>query len=166
MYLRALEPEDLEALYELETEKSSMGNASGNVPYSRYALREYILGNEYDIYKDRQVRHVIADDNGELLGLADLMDFSPRDLRAEVGIGVLTRFRKSGVGEQGLRLLMEYADVYLGLHQLYAYVNCQNTASIRLFEKVGFEKVAVLNDWTQRGGKWENVALFQLFLKK
>ena len=40
--LRAMEPEDLELLYQIENDESLWGVSTTNVPYSRYALHDYM----------------------------------------------------------------------------------------------------------------------------
>ena len=54
--LRAMEPEDLDLLYHIENDETLWKVGSSNVPYSRYALHNYIASSSYDIYVDRQVR--------------------------------------------------------------------------------------------------------------
>ena len=50
--LRAMEPEDLEELYAIENDRSIWDVGSTNVPYSRYALHEYIANATTVIYAD------------------------------------------------------------------------------------------------------------------
>ena len=56
IYLRALEPEDLDLLYQIENEDEVWNVGSSNVPYSRYTLLNYIANASNDIYVDGQVR--------------------------------------------------------------------------------------------------------------
>ena len=41
--LRAIEPEDLDYLYRIENDKRLWDVGETNMPYSRYALHEYVL---------------------------------------------------------------------------------------------------------------------------
>ncbi len=59
IFLRALEPEDLDFLYEMENDESLWEVGSTNVPYSRQMLLDYIATACADIYADRQVRFII-----------------------------------------------------------------------------------------------------------
>ena len=54
--LRAMEPEDLELLYQIENEPELWQVGCTNVPYSRYLLRDFITRSTGDIYTDKQVR--------------------------------------------------------------------------------------------------------------
>ena len=55
IHLRALEPEDLDFLYEMENDESLWEMGGTNVPYSRQVLLDYITTATADIYTDKQV---------------------------------------------------------------------------------------------------------------
>ena len=82
MRLRAIEPEDLDLLYQIENDQSLWKVGTTNVPYSRYTLHDYIASSSDDIYADRQVRMIVENDEGETVGIVDLVQFSPEHLRA------------------------------------------------------------------------------------
>ena len=81
MKLRAVEPEDLDLLYQIENDQSLWLVGATNVPYSRYTLHDYIANSSDDIYADRQVRLMVENDEGETVGIVDLVQFSPQHLR-------------------------------------------------------------------------------------
>ena len=68
MRLRAIEPEDLDLLYQIENDQSLWKVGTTNVPYSRYTLHDYIASSSDDIYADRQVRMIVENDEGETVG--------------------------------------------------------------------------------------------------
>ncbi len=105
-------------------------------------------------------------EEGTIVGMVDLVDFNPRHLRAEVGIVLARDYRNLGYGSESLKLIEEYAFNFLHLHQLYAYVSCRNEASIRLFEKAGYENTCTLKDWLYLGQDFEDTKLFQKNLSK
>ena len=161
MKLRAPEPEDLELLYAMENDTAlwSVGNAT--LPYSRYTLREYLEQSRQDLIAERQARFVIELSNGECAGMIDLADYDPINSRAEVCIGVLGAYQGKGVATRALQLLCSYASGRLHLHQLYAYVPVWNEASIKLFEKTGFEITAKLSDWVREKDGYSDVVIVQ-----
>lgn len=161
MKLRAPEPEDLELLYAMENDTAlwSVGNAT--LPYSRYTLREYLEQSRQDLITERQARFVIELSNGECAGMIDLADYDPINSRAEVCIGVLGAHQGKGVATRALQLLCSYASERLHLHQLYAYVPAWNEASIKLFEKTGFEITAKLSDWIREKDGYSDVVIVQ-----
>ena len=74
--LRAMEPEDLDLLYRIENDHELWSLGSTNVPYSRYALHEYMANSTGDIYTDKQVRLIIENEDRVTVGLADLTNSS------------------------------------------------------------------------------------------
>lgn len=162
--LRAMEPEDLDLLYRIENDSQLWGVGATNVPYSRYLLHEYISNATGDIYTDRQVRLMIENEEGQVVGIADVMNFDPRHLRAELGIVIERAYRHQGYATDAIRQILEYARKVLHLHQLYAFVGCDNHASMELFSKVGFTREAELKDWLYDGKDYHSAIVMQYLL--
>lgn len=162
--LRALEPEDLELLYEVENDVSLWSVGMTNTPYSRFMLREYIANATGDIYEDHQVRLMINNREGQTVGIVDLMHFEPQHRRAEVGIVIFGQFRNCGYGLAALSHIFRYAHATLHLHKLYALVAVDNTYSVRLFEGSGFTCEGQLHDWLFDGDEYHDVCIFQRIL--
>lgn len=159
--LRAIEPEDLDLLYRIENDVELWNVGTSNVPYSRYLLHEYVANSKNDIYIDRQVRMMVENDEGKVIGVVDLVSFDPANQRAEVGLIILNSFRRQGYGTAVLCKISDYALRILHLHQLYAYVDNQNEASLRLFEKAGYTVASKIKDWLFDGRKYHNSLLLQ-----
>lgn len=162
--LRAIEPEDLDLLYRIENDTRLWNVGTTNVPYSRYTLHDYIATSSDDIYADRQVRLVVEDDEGQTVGLCDLVHFEPQHQRAETGIVILDACRRQGYASAALAELCRYALNILHLHQLYALVEETNQAALSLFRKAGFEQQAQLKDWLFDGRNYHDAVLMQSFL--
>jgi diamine N-acetyltransferase len=168
--LRAVEPLDLELLYEQENNPEVWGVGNMLAPYSRHTLQQYIQSAaQQDIYATRQLRLMIdalqEDGVRVTVGAVDLVDFDPRHLRAEVGIIIYEpSFRRRGYATQALRKLIRYATDTLHLHQLYCGVAESNAASIALFRKVGFEASGTKRDWRKTAQAFENELMMQLIL--
>ena len=69
--LRAIEPEDLNILYQIENDEELWDVGVTNVPYSRYTLHNYIAQSAGDIYSDRQVRLMIENETREIIGIVE-----------------------------------------------------------------------------------------------
>lgn len=171
MRLTALEPEDLELLYNIENNRSQWCVSSANVPYSRYALRDYIANQNYDIYADKQVRFVVrVGEEGEkpsdmkAIGLADLFDFSPEHQRAEVGLAITATETGRGYGKEAMRQLTEYAAEVLHLHAVYAVVPVDNEASIAMLRACGFSEEHFLREWLRSNDGWKDALFMQKML--
>ena len=161
IHLRAIEPEDLDLLYRIENDIKLWNVGVTNVPYSRYTLHDYVANASDDIYTDRQVRMIVENGQHEVVGIVDLVSFDPSNRRAEVGLIILDAFRRQGYGSRTLEALAEYALNVVHLHQLYAYVDVTNEASLRLFRKMNYEPSATIKDWLYDGRKYRDVVLMQ-----
>ncbi|MCM4169777.1 Spermidine N(1)-acetyltransferase [Arenibacter antarcticus] len=162
IFLRALEPEDLDFLYELENNPEIWEISGTTTPYSKHILRYYLDNAHKDIYEVKQLRLSICNLEGTLIGLIDLFDFDPQNLRVGMGIVVSeVANRNQGIGAEAIVILCNYVFSVLGLRQVYANVLEGNEASIHLFAKMGFEKVGIKKDWISTGGKFKNEILFQ-----
>lgn len=177
--LRAIEPEDIEFLYGIENDPELWNAGATNVPYSRYALCDYLANTRNDIYADRQLRLMIEDlglaecttvenRGGNLqtntLGIVDLINFDPRHMRAEIGIVIQKKYRRKGYASSALIKTIHYSRQILHMHQLYSIISVNNEASMRLFEKAGFTHKATLKEWLNEDGKYQDACLMQLFI--
>jgi len=149
IYLRALEPEDLEFVYTIENNESIWEVSNTQTPYSRFLIRQYLENAHQDIYEAKQLRLVICKNQDfEAVGLIDLFDFDPRNNRAGVGILIQNSTnRNSGIGTEALDLLIQYAFTKLNLHQLYANIDLENEASLALFTNFGFQNIGIKKQW-------------------
>ena len=162
LYLRALEPEDLSFLYDLENNETYWNISETITPYSRHILRKYLDNAHQDIYEVKQLRLAICLMDSTTIGLIDLFDFNPIHKRAGIGIIIKEETQKNkGYGSEALTLLCNYAQKRLHLHQVYANIEKDNESSIKLFESQGFEKVGVKKDWNLVNGEYQDEILYQ-----
>ena len=167
IYLRALEPEDLEFIYAVENDENIWEVSNTITPYSKFLIRQYLENAHQDIYEAKQLRLAICKkDTSEAIGLIDLFDFDPKNKRAGIGIIIQNeKDRSNGFGKEALGLMIDYAFGQLQLHQLYANIGTQNTASLSLFTTFGFEKIGVKKDWNFTNNAFCDEAVFQLIKK-
>jgi diamine N-acetyltransferase len=164
--LRALEPSDLQFLFDVENEEAHWEISSTQTPYSKFLLKKYIENAHQDIYEAKQLRLVIANkENNDPIGLIDLFDFNPTHKRAGIGLLVQQEHRQKGVASEALELLISYAFHCLHLHQLYANIMLENKISIALFEAFKFECIGTKKDWIFSKRGYKDEALYQLISK-
>ena len=161
--LRAMEPEDLELLYKIENDSQLWNVGSTNVPYSRYTLHDYIATSSDDIYADRQVRMMVENMEGRVVGIADVVNFDAKHRRAEVGVIILNEHRRQGYGYNTLLCIADYALRILHLHQLYAMIDADNQAAVNLFYKAEYQKSATLAEWLYNGKEYHDALFMQRF---
>lgn len=162
IYLRALEPEDLEFIHTIENDESIWEISNTITPYSKFLIKQYIKHSHKDIFEVKQLRLVISDYDDAPIGMIDLFDFDFKNGRAGVGILVKeSKNRQLGYGREALKLLIDYSFTHLALHQLYCNISEDNAASIKLFESQGFIKIGLKKDWNYIEGEFKNEYLYQ-----
>ncbi|MCF1422668.1 GNAT family N-acetyltransferase [Mangrovimonas futianensis] len=165
VYLRALEPEDLEFIYEIENDETVWEVSLTQTPYSRYLIKQYLENAHKDIYEVKQLRLVICLHSSETVGLIDLFDFDVQNKRAGVGILINSQEQRyKGFGKEALQLIVKYCKKHLGLHQLYCNIAENNKPSLKLFQNQGFEIVGLKKDWNLVQGAFKNEYLLQHIL--
>lgn len=162
--LRALEPEDIDFLFDTENDSAFWEISGTQTPFSRHILERYITNAHQDIYEAKQLRLVIEDatNNKTIIGMIDLFDFDPQHQRAGVGILILKAYQQKGLATEALNIFINYAFEILRLHQVYANITEDNQRSISLFEKLHFEKIGTKKDWIKTENTFKNVLLYQL----
>ncbi len=165
--LRAIEPEDLEFLFQIENNELFWEVSHTQTPFSKYLLKQYIENCHLDIYEAKQLRLVIEKiDSKQQIGLIDLFDFNPLHKRAGIGIVIHENHQHNGLATEALELLINYSFIKLNLHQLFANIAIDNHKSISLFKKHNFQEVGIKKDWLLSKGKFKDEFLFQLINEK
>lgn len=163
VYLRALEPEDLDFVHAVENDEEIWEMSATQSPYSKFLIKKYLENAHKDIYEVKQLRLVICTYDDQTLGLIDVFDFDPAHNRAGVGIVIENKNnRGKGYGSEALDLLISYCKTHLHLHQLYVNIGEDNLSSIKLFENKGFRKVGIKKDWNFVGNEYKDELLYQL----
>ncbi len=164
IYLRALEPEDLEFVYQIENNESIWEVSNTQTPYSKFLIRQYLENAHQDIYEAKQLRLAICkNDSAKAIGLIDLFEFDPKNNRAGIGIVIQNDIdRTQGFGKEALTLLIDFSFTQLQLHQLFANIGVENVSSLNLFATFGFQKIGIKKDWIYSNNSYQSEAIFQL----
>lgn len=171
--LRALEPPDLNLLYEWENNPEVWRVSSTIAPYSKLVLEEYMANAHLDIYSTKQLRLMIdllpGEETGspKTIGCIDLFDFDFFHLRAGVGILIADmKDRRKGYASEALRLIIDYCFEHLNLHQVFSTVTVDNEASAMLFKYHQFEITGIKKQWIRHKEIWMDELMMQLIRKR
>ena len=163
IFLRALEPADLDLLYQWENDTDTWKVSNTLAPFSKYVLEQYILNSHQDIYTTKQLRLVICRNDGRAVGCIDLFDFDPSHSRAGIGVLIAGKEdRMNGYAFEALSLVIEYAFSFLGLRQLYCNILTDNEPSLKLFQRHSFEITGTKKQWIRINDRWVDEYLLQL----
>ncbi|MFM7022404.1 MAG: GNAT family N-acetyltransferase [Flavobacteriales bacterium] len=166
--LRAIEPRDLNILFNWENNTKYWVLSNTLVPFSKNILSKYLENAHLDIYEAKQLRMVIqTTEESKPIGLIDLFEFDPFHLRAGVGILIADdREHGKGYGSEALKILINYSFQHLQLKQLYCNITHDNQASIHLFEKAGFQLIGSKKAWLKTSQGWKDELSYQLMNPK
>lgn len=163
--LRALEPEDVNVLYEWENDTTFWNLTSTYIPFNRSTLVAY-ANSVQDIFAEKQYRFVIvSQETNQAIGFIDLFDYDAIHQRAGIGILIAGQEnRGKGLGKAALELLVVYAREVLFLHQVYANILEDNANSLALFQQLGFVQCGVKKEWHKTTAGYINEIMVQLLL--
>jgi len=162
--LRALEPEDLELLYEWENNNAYWTISNTMAPYSKFTLKRYLKHSHKNIYETGQLRFMIDLIEEKLtIGTIDLFDFDPFHNRAGIGILIADEAqRRKGYASMSLKCLIDYCFTTLQLHQIYCNILANNCESMDLFHKMGFVRIGIKKDWIKTADGYLDEYMYQL----
>jgi diamine N-acetyltransferase len=163
--LRAVEPVDVDYLFDAENETSLWSVSETLVPFSKNTLKKY-AESTHNLAEQGQFRFIIEDlETKKPIGMVDLFDYNAIHRRAGVGIVISNEeFKNHGIATQALSLLIEYCKSVLRLNQLHCSIHASNEISINLFERLDFDRIGERKDWYWNGSNWESEVLFQKIL--
>ena len=95
--------------------------------------------------------------------LLNHFNFHPLHKRAGIGVVIAAeKNRNKGYAKDALKTLISYCFKHLQLHQVYCNIGETNSASIKLFEQLGFKKSGIKKDWNLVNGRFQDQLMYQL----
>jgi len=166
--LRALEPTDLELLYEWENNPDIWEVGNTLAPYSKFILHQYLENSHKEISESKQLRLMIElnlDEYSEPIGTIDLFDIDIFNSRTGLGILIYnSQYRNKGYGSEAIKLIEDYTGNHLYLNQIHCKIAEDNLPSLKLFQNAGYEITGKLKQWKKVKTGWKDVYILQHFL--
>ena len=161
--LRAMEPADIDLLYQWENDRKIWPISNSVTPISRFVLEQYVLNSHQDIFTVKQIRMMIdLVDQQKAIGTIDLFDFDPGNGRIGLGIFIIEEVRGKGYAKEALELIIGYCFDTLMVHQIFCNINTKNEISLKLFREKGFEIIGNKKEWLLINNEWNDEYLLQL----
>ena len=97
---------------------------------------------------------------GHLVGDCGLQVLLHDVRQAQLGITLSTTYQGQGLATEAVTAVLDYAFVELDMHRVITVVDCLNTASVALFERIGLRREGqfLKNVWFK--GRWADEYLF------
>ena len=112
---------------------------------------------------DRRFPHLVAVEDGEVVGYAYVVLFRKRPAyRFTVKHSIYVRHDRvgNGIGAALMQALID-ACAAAGFRRMIGYVDADNAASLALHEKFGFTRAGLLPGSAYRHGRWADTVLIQ-----
>lgn len=163
IYLRALEPGDVDTLYKWENNPAIWKASNTLVPFSKFVLEQYLVNAHEDIFSAKQVRLMICTHDNKPVGTIELFDFDALNGRVGIGIMIEEAAQGNGFAQEALKLLIGYCFDILLLKQVFCNISASNERSVHLFKKMGFTEAGLKKQWNKTGqNQYEDEWIMQL----
>ncbi len=139
--LKKVDLTDVDYILNVENNPTNWKFSGTTIRFSREQIEAFVIQNQ-TIYTTGQVRFILQElSTGQLVGTVDLFEYDR--VQQSVGVGILVdrEFRRKGYGLEGLVQISRYAFKTLNIQMIFANIAVDNTASIGLFVRAGFEKI-------------------------
>jgi [ribosomal protein S5]-alanine N-acetyltransferase len=123
------------------------------------ALREQRFGAGFSFA-------IVVGPRGEVVGQVRLMNWSPEEERAELGIWLARTHWGRGYGTDAARLACQFGFHSMRLHRILAQVVAGNDASAAMLRRLGFRREGSLRKEARIGKTWTDVWVFGLLRRE
>jgi [ribosomal protein S5]-alanine N-acetyltransferase len=101
-----------------------------------------------------------------VLGLFGYANWSQLHRRAEIGYCLRRDYWRQGIGCEALRTIMAFGFHAMDLNRIHACPWSENAASVRLLEKLGFQREGLLRDEYLKDGAFHDETLYALLRRE
>ena len=105
---------------------------------------------------------MIIRDGGTFIGTIGLNHLSLYSKKAEIGFELDPAHWRRGYAAEAIEAVLAYAYETLGLYRMGAVTFLENTASIQLLTRIGFEEEGILRGYLFQGGTSHDGRIFSL----
>lgn len=162
MEIRSAQPPDLPGITAIYNDVLATSTAIyADTPSTLEARREWVQSRQKSGYPV-----LVAAEGGDVQGFASFGDFRSWPgyrYSVEHTVHVRADRRRHGIGSALVVALFEPARAR-GVHAMIGGIDAENAASIRMHERLGFEKVAHLPEVGRKFGRWLDLVLVQRLL--
>jgi len=161
--LRAIEAEDWETFYQWNSD-SETARACYFIPFpqSRASERKWATEKTAEESKNDLFYFVIESLSGDLIGTINTHTCNQRNRTFMYGIAILADHRCKGYASETIQLVLKYYFEELGYQKVTVQIYAFNEASIKLHEKLGFQREGCLRRMIYTGGIYHDEMIYGL----
>lgn len=166
LILRRMEEKDIQGLYNFYSDPKAL----------KYIARNLITDIEHAVEKLKIFDQLFINKIGiwwafnkkgeeEFIGFGGFFEVDKEANKAEIGYGFLPGNWGKGYGTETVEILTEFGLKELKLHKIYANVDPENKASVKLLEKFGYKREGLFKDHDYAQNKYFDTAVYTLINK-
>ena len=165
--LRWLTANDVDGLFAVFSDREMMRYWSTPAMTDR-AEAESLLARIHEFFRAKSGFQwgVERKEDGRLLGTCTLFHVDAANMRAEVGYGLGSEYWYHGYMLEALTALIDYAFGTLKLRRLEADVDPRNENSMRILDKLGFQREGLLRERWNVGDEIQDTAFLGLLARE
>ncbi len=164
IFLRAFEIEDYKQINEWRRDPEIFEKTGGNVLFvsserDRRWVEDKILNTE-----SNQYLAICLIETGRMIGYLSINEINWRNRSAEWG-GILIGAKdlwNGGYATEAAGLMLRYVFFELGMHRIFGYWLESHAASIRMAEKLGFQREGLLRESVFKHDRYHSLVLMSL----
>ncbi len=158
--LRAHEPEDVDRAMLWLNDPEVRQFLGRQYPFSRKEATERLLVAPSF---NAAFFAIVRKEDGLLIGDCGLFDASPENRGATLGIQIGDKTCwEGGYGTDTMRTLCRFGFDVMNLHRIDLHALASNERAIHVYEKIGFQREAVLRDAMFRFGRYHDIVVMGL----
>ncbi len=151
--LREMNQEDVPAWYARLLEPEARTLAGDPEPNSIEQVHDWLRHHHAAFKSKSGIRWAIQIDRvAESVGSIGLVRIDLEARTSEIGTAIAKPYWRKGIVTRAADLVIDYALNELGLSKISADVLSSNVGSIRILEKLGFERVSIIRDYRDTAG--------------
>ncbi|MBL4934772.1 GNAT family N-acetyltransferase [Clostridium sp. YIM B02515] len=166
--LREVKEHDYLSLYEIYSDEDAVKyqqtGAMQTIEQAQKAVQAFLRG-----FRNRKfIRWCIAEkESDRVIGLITLHDFNISNSHAEIGFMLNKRYWRQNIMGEVAKEIIRFAFEIIGLNRIEALIHPDNIASIKLSEKLGFQREGLIKEaaYNLRTDEYEDRVIFGLIKK-
>jgi RimJ/RimL family protein N-acetyltransferase len=165
LVLRPFEEGDLDALYRTQSDAEVarwLYADPRSLEETRELLGRKVAGRQFTAEDEWISAAVIERESGQLVGDVALHWVSAEHKTGELGFIFDPAHQGRGYATEAARAFLAFGFEGMGFHRMIGRAEARNTASIRVLEKLGMRREALLveNEWVK--GEWQSELVYAM----
>lgn len=163
LILRQISFDDEKEIFDVYSDKEAM-KYFGKHPYKSIAEATGMVYTVINAFQNKEgIRWGITfKPSDKLVGSAGIWRLDKKNFRGEIGFELSPKYWGKGIMFEALSAIIKFGFEKMNLHSIEGNVDPENTSSIKLLEKLGFNKEGHLKENFFHNGKFYDTALYSL----